>query len=614
MAGVASAQGSYNERAKKYVQDHWQYAIEEQRRAGIPAAITLAQGILETDAGTSELVVGANNHFGIKCKSDWQGETFAHDDDAPGECFKKYKSTLESYKDHSDLLHRNPRYAPLFKIDQKNYSGWAMCLRKCGYATNPQYGQRLIKVVEEFGLQEYTNKGLDNSFVITEPAAAPATQPVITNESGMASIPVKYEAPVRKTPVLANNDIVVPAKAEPATGIAKPAAFLTEIPKPENTKPSNIIVKNLDEPVASPDAPIKVMADSAWNVIMEEAVEEPIVPQAAPPRPDSGKIVTFNNLKAFYARKGESLLEYAVKYNVRYPVLLEMNDLPDAPLPFDTYVYLQKKHTVGLRNKHTVKPGETTLMIAQAEGMQIRRIRALNHLNENDEPVAGAVLELQGVSDRKPQVKTAAMPAHPSNAIRPNGDTSKAGYITLNRPKPAGSDTAHTFIGNQPTGGRIAPGTTQPRGIAVKPGMKPGTPLNPIDSAALAAKRPDTVYGIDEKRDWAAMHWVMADTVEKAVAIKSPKQSTVNYANAELTRLKAALDKIVYADNSGLITAEPQRTVASSASADKTYTVKKGDSAFSIARKHNITVDQLLKWNAITTKDIKVGKTLKISE
>src|ERR1043165_9428999 len=105
---------SYKERVQKYIEKHKMLAMAEQQRTGVPAAITLGQGVLETEAGLSELATQANNHFGIKCKSNWKGETFAHDDDAPQECFRKYSTTYDSYKDHSDFL-KQPRYNPLFQ-------------------------------------------------------------------------------------------------------------------------------------------------------------------------------------------------------------------------------------------------------------------------------------------------------------------------------------------------------------------------------------------------------------------------------------------------------------------------------------------------------------------
>lgn len=141
---------------KDYIASYQQAAIEEMKRSGVPASITLAQGIHESMAGQSDLVTSSNNHFGIKCKSDWTGPYVLHDDDAKNERFRKYESAFESYKDHSDFLRNGSRYAFLFDLDPTDYEGWAKGLKKAGYATNPKYPQILIKLIEDYNLQDYT--------------------------------------------------------------------------------------------------------------------------------------------------------------------------------------------------------------------------------------------------------------------------------------------------------------------------------------------------------------------------------------------------------------------------------------------------------------------------
>jgi LysM repeat protein len=145
-----------SELVNNYISQYKDLAIAEMLRTGVPAAIKLAQGINETMAGTSELVFRSNNHFGIKCKSNWTGESVKHNDDARGECFRKYATPEDSYRDHSDFLRGNQRYAFLFEMDPADYSGWAWGLKKAGYATNPRYAQALIKTIEDYGLQHYT--------------------------------------------------------------------------------------------------------------------------------------------------------------------------------------------------------------------------------------------------------------------------------------------------------------------------------------------------------------------------------------------------------------------------------------------------------------------------
>lgn len=147
--------------AEEYIAQFKGIAISEMKRSGIPAAITLAQGLLETESGNSELVKRSNNHFGIKCKNTWTGATVSHDDDLQGECFRAYQTPEESFRDHSDFLRANTRYSALFKLDATDYQGWAFGLKKAGYATNPQYPQILIKNIEQYNLQQYSLRATD---------------------------------------------------------------------------------------------------------------------------------------------------------------------------------------------------------------------------------------------------------------------------------------------------------------------------------------------------------------------------------------------------------------------------------------------------------------------
>ena len=155
-AGVIYGRSQSNINVQDYINNYKELAISEEIRTGVPAAITLAQGLLETEAGQSDLVKASNNHFGIKCKSDWTGATVYHDDDAKGECFRSYNSAEESYRDHSDFLKNRPNYAFLFQLDPTDYEGWAKGLKKAGYATSNVYGQMLIKLIVTNHLQDYT--------------------------------------------------------------------------------------------------------------------------------------------------------------------------------------------------------------------------------------------------------------------------------------------------------------------------------------------------------------------------------------------------------------------------------------------------------------------------
>ena len=143
------------ERAESYISTYSSLAVSEMCRSGIPASITLAQGLLESGYGRSTLATKANNHFGIKCHSDWKGESVYHDDDAKGECFRKYPKAEDSYRDHSDFLRFKSRYAFLFELEMTDYKAWAHGLKKAGYATDPRYAYKLINIIETYRLDRF---------------------------------------------------------------------------------------------------------------------------------------------------------------------------------------------------------------------------------------------------------------------------------------------------------------------------------------------------------------------------------------------------------------------------------------------------------------------------
>ncbi|QDW27204.1 LysM peptidoglycan-binding domain-containing protein [Pedobacter sp. KBS0701] len=143
---------SYN--TLSYIDEFKGVAIEEMNSAGIPASITLAQGILESGSGNSDLAKYANNHFGIKCTSEWKGKNYFRDDDQKNDCFRVYKDARESFRDHSEFLKRK-RYSFLFQLDKNDYKSWAQGLKTAGYATNPKYPDLLINTIEKYQLYQY---------------------------------------------------------------------------------------------------------------------------------------------------------------------------------------------------------------------------------------------------------------------------------------------------------------------------------------------------------------------------------------------------------------------------------------------------------------------------
>ncbi|HEY9122775.1 MAG TPA: glucosaminidase domain-containing protein [Bacteroidales bacterium] len=176
-----------------YIQKYSPIAVEEMKRSGIPASITLAQGMVESGCGNSSLAREANNHFGIKCHK-WQGKKYFQDDDAPNECFRKYSNAEESYRDHTDFLMNTSRYAFLFEYKSDDYKGWAHGLKKAGYATSPSYARDLIRTIEENELHRF-DKG-DYTYV-----------PSVKNKPRMAASDENFVIDIKRRKIFTNNDV-----------------------------------------------------------------------------------------------------------------------------------------------------------------------------------------------------------------------------------------------------------------------------------------------------------------------------------------------------------------------------------------------------------------------
>lgn len=177
----------------QYIRTYSGIAVSEMQRSGVPASITLAQGLLESRAGQSELAVAANNHFGIKCHNDWKGEMLFHDDDEAGECFRVYDDPQASFVDHSDFLRYRDRYQPLFKLKTTDYKGWAKGLKKAGYATDPKYADKLIRLIEQYELYRF-----DSPVVVEEPEILIADKPK-SRPAGAIEYREDYSFPTGRT-------------------------------------------------------------------------------------------------------------------------------------------------------------------------------------------------------------------------------------------------------------------------------------------------------------------------------------------------------------------------------------------------------------------------------
>jgi hypothetical protein len=335
-----------------YVNTYKLIAMAEMQRSGVPASIILAQGLHETEAGTSDLVKQSNNHFGIKCKEDWKGPVVYHDDDARHECFRSYATAADSYRDHSDFLKRGSRYAFLFDLDPTDYEAWAYGLRKAGYATNIRYSQILIKLIKDYNLQQYSLIAMgkikpSEEVALTIEGVAPVTALAADGyNGGQAAGGSSVDSGAAGTGTYGNGE-----KSSGATGAAAGQAELSY----------------------------------------------------------PGGEFQINRTKVMYAQAGTSLLSIANQYNVSLPRLLEFNDMKEEDvLVKGQLIFLQRKRREGSIGFHVVRVGENLYDICQVEGVRMQDVLEMNQLTPDDRPAAGEKIYLQGSSPSRPRLEGTA--------------------------------------------------------------------------------------------------------------------------------------------------------------------------------------------------------------
>ncbi len=318
-----------------YIRKHALLAVEEMQLYKVPASITLSQGILETGGGQSRLAEIANNHFGIKCKSpkEWSGPTISHTDDAPNECFRKYGSVQESYRDHSKFLAERPYYKDLFKLNLHDYKAWAHGLKKAGYATNPKYAGILISRIEKYKLDEFDQ---------------------LTPEQVQQKLFELYGP----------TDIVA------LSGFTNTA--------------TDVIAATVPEPVAS--AVVASIEQPVKKIEIEERVKNPMM------RIKNHKI----GVDYVIALENETLVSLAKLYDFKAKELASFNELPEnGKLTPGQLVFLGKKKNKGADKTYKVQPGDNMYLIAQKTGMKLSKLYKLNRMDAGQQPRSGTVLHLK---------------------------------------------------------------------------------------------------------------------------------------------------------------------------------------------------------------------------
>jgi LysM repeat protein len=458
----------------QYIEIYAPTAVSEMERSGIPASITLAQGLLESDNGNSPLATVANNHFGIKCHKEWTGDTYYQDDDEKNECFRYYQTAAQSYIDHTDFLKTRSRYEFLFSYDKTDYVAWANGLKQAGYATNPQYPTLLVNLINRYGLGKYDK--------MTSNDLAPTKE----------SLPItKYIPPVEKTP--------------PPTNIGKPT---------------------FDE-----------------GVVFET-------------QPYYGDLLLVNNIKAVKAKKEDTPLGIAMKYNVPINYLYKYNDMHEGEQLIEGQnVFIQPKRNKGFAKQHQVKQGESMHQISQIYGIKLMELYKKNKIDEGLEVRVGEIIYLREEREVAPQT------------MNIEEFLQSQGKGTVNNPKKS-TNTIISTLTNE----------------------KLEKSINENKQEISAEKKTDT--SIQDNQE---------NISTEKINLSAGKQE-LNIVNDSVPA-KLKVGEIVDSKQIASLTIKPVIT----------YEIKAGDTLYNLSKRFNVSIEQLVEWNKIANNYLKLGQIIVVN-
>lgn len=352
-----------------YVKQYAPIAITQMKIHKIPASITLAQGILESRSGNSDLSAVSNNHFGIKCHKGWDGMQTFYDDDKEGECFRVYKDPMESFNDHSKFLTQRSRYQNLFSLALSDYKAWAHGLKKAGYATDKKYAYKLINLIEKYELHQYDLQ----SGLIEKKTISSATEPEVISQStsdyyivqkgdGLYRISKLYDTDVQT--LMEINDL------EDTNIYPGQHIYL----KPKKVKQEVVEIQEI-----KPDTIPPVVTKPEVEVI--EIEEKPVAEQ------DS---ITSSKPAFHIVKPGEKLYAIAYQYNLEIPDIRKWNGIKKDEISVGQKLYLSDPHSIttsvekpNTSHTHTVKKGETLYSISRMYDMDLVELRQMNNLSDN---------------------------------------------------------------------------------------------------------------------------------------------------------------------------------------------------------------------------------------
>jgi len=390
-----------------YIDQYKDIAISEMKRTGIPASITLAQGIIESNSGESNLALNFNNHFGIKCKTDWKGETTYQDDDTKQECFRVYPNANASFIDHSNFIKNRPNYAPLFQLDPVDDSAWAIGLKKAGYATASDYAFKLMKVIDDYELSQFNFPELNDENDTTIVVKKDTTTIAVIKDTNIAVkkdtiIQIKAATDITNT---ISNQASLPINNIKGIESSKTNATVTEIKMNSIGKDTAMATKPIITATATP-TPTKTLAnDSTAKADVKKTIvtkADSINSAKKPSNSYPDKPFKINQVSVIWAKAGTSLLHIATEHNIPLYKVFVFNDLKETDLlAQDQLLFLGNKKAEGDKSFHLVVAGESLYEISQKEGVQLKKLKEYNPGISSETPATGIQLILVKPKEQK---------------------------------------------------------------------------------------------------------------------------------------------------------------------------------------------------------------------
>ena len=375
-----------------YINKYKGIAISEMNRTGIPASITLAQAIVESASGESNLAKQANNHFGIKCKTEWTGEKMYKDDDMKNECFRVYENADSSFIDHSNFLKYRPYYASLFELDPVDDTAWAYGLKKAGYATEKDYPNILLKVIDMYELSQYNfpelveEDSLEEANAIKEEITKDTLQKKVTPMQVAPNTldTISIKKPVNSTPI---RDTVVKIVTVKDT--------IIKVVTVKDTIVNTVTVRDTLIKIVT----VKDTVEKAVTIKpTKDTTAQKTTPKAIVLNYPLNQKFKINGVSAIWAIAGRSYIEIASAYNIPLYKLYKNNELEETDLvQKDQLLFLAEKKKDSDKKVHVAKTGETFYEIAQMEGIQLNALKSFNTTITEDKIKDGIILYLFNV-------------------------------------------------------------------------------------------------------------------------------------------------------------------------------------------------------------------------